>query len=35
MKARLDQYDTFEGKPAGAVSELRFLLKLKAPSSKE
>lgn len=35
MKARLDQYDTFEGKPTGAISELRFLLKLKAPSSKE
>lgn len=30
MKARLDQYDTFEGKPAGAVSEVRFLIKLKA-----
>jgi len=35
MKVRLDQYDAFEGKPAGAASEVRFLMKLKAPSHKE
>lgn len=35
MRARLDQYDTFEGKPEGAVGEVRFLMKVKAPSSKE
>lgn len=35
MRARLDQYDTFEGKPEGAVGEVRFLMKVKAPSNKE
>jgi len=34
MKVRLDQYDTFEGKPAGAAGEVRFLMKVKAPSNK-
>lgn len=31
MEQRLNEYDSFSGKPQGANSQVRFLLKIKAP----